>query len=94
MCDRDLPAEMQEEELPSATEGKKSPLAWMAIAFVVFYQRLISPLFPASCRYRPTCSQYTLTALKRYGFFRGGWMGLRRIMRCHPFCSGGYDPVP
>ena len=71
-----------------------SPLAWLAIAPIRFYQRAISPLLPPSCRYHPTCSQYTLEALRRYGLFRGGWMGLKRIMRCHPFRSGGYDPVP
>lgn len=77
-----------------ATPAVYSPLAWLAIFVVRFYQTLISPMLPASCRYSPTCSQYTLIALRRYGFFRGAWMGLRRIMRCHPFHPGGHDPVP
>ena len=80
----------------SAVESttRVSPFAWLGIGVVVFYQRLISPVLPPSCRYRPTCSQYTLTALRRYGLIRGGWLGLKRILRCHPFRTGGYDPVP
>lgn len=77
-----------------AVRRQVSPFAWIAIGFILFYRKLISPVLPPSCRYRPTCSQYTLTALRRYGFIRGGWLGLRRILRCHPFRPGGYDPVP
>ena len=58
------------------------------------YQQLLSPLLPASCRYHPTCSQYTLEAVRIHGAMRGLGLGLRRILRCHPFCRGGYDPVP
>jgi len=61
---------------------------------VVFYRRGISPLKPPVCRFEPTCSAYMLEALERYGAGRGTWLGLRRILRCHPFCPGGYDPVP
>jgi putative membrane protein insertion efficiency factor len=64
------------------------------IAGIEFYRRAISPLTPPSCRFEPTCSGYALEAVNRYGAARGGWMGLRRLLRCHPFSAGGYDPVP
>ena len=58
------------------------------------YQRTLSRLLPATCRFTPSCSQYTVEALEAYGFWRGLGLGLRRLMRCHPFQAGGYDPVP
>lgn len=58
------------------------------------YQLLISPILPSSCRFHPSCSQYTLEAVNKYGVVRGGWMGMRRLARCHPFHPGGFDPVP
>ncbi|MEN8189832.1 MAG: membrane protein insertion efficiency factor YidD [Thermodesulfobacteriota bacterium] len=57
------------------------------------YRYLISPLFPPSCRFTPTCSSYALTAIECHGVFKGGYMAVRRILRCHPFSPGGYDPV-
>ena len=64
------------------------------IFLVRFYQLLISPILPSSCRYQPTCSQYTLEALKTHGLFIGGWLGLKRILSCHPWGGSGFDPVP
>lgn len=64
------------------------------ISLIVFYQRCISPLTPPACRYTPTCSQYTLEAICKYGAVKGLWLGLKRICRCHPWGGSGYDPVP
>ncbi|WP_144743636.1 membrane protein insertion efficiency factor YidD [Enorma burkinafasonensis] len=64
------------------------------VAPIRFYQRCISPLLPAACIYRPTCSQYAIQAIERYGAVKGLLLAARRILRCNPFHSGGYDPVP
>ncbi|NHC06725.1 hypothetical protein DFR40_2365 [Azonexus fungiphilus] len=66
----------------------------LLIALVRFYQYAISPMFGRRCRYFPTCSEYTVDAIRKYGALKGGWMGLKRIGRCHPWHPGGYDPVP
>ena len=58
------------------------------------YQVAISPAFPPRCRFHPSCSQYTLEAVTRYGVIRGTWLGMRRLVKCHPFHPGGHDPVP
>ncbi|GAB4569943.1 MAG: membrane protein insertion efficiency factor YidD [Anaerolineae bacterium] len=66
----------------------------IVLGLIKLYQRVISPALPPSCRFTPTCSQYTYQAIERYGVIRGGWLGLKRIARCHPLNPGGYDPVP
>lgn len=63
-------------------------------ALIRGYQILISPLLPATCRYGPTCSRYALIAIERFGPWRGGWLAVKRIVRCNPWHEGGYDPVP
>ena len=65
----------------------------IAIMMIKGYRLFISPLKPPTCRFVPTCSEYALQAIERYGIFRGGIMAVRRILRCHPFHPGGYDPV-
>jgi len=59
-----------------------------------FYQIAISPYTPASCRFSPTCSQYSIEALETHGLFQGGWLAIKRISKCHPWGGSGYDPVP
>jgi putative membrane protein insertion efficiency factor len=66
----------------------------IALALIRFYKRWISIILPSSCRFYPSCSQYTYQAIEKYGVLRGGWLGVRRIARCHPFHPGGFDPVP
>jgi putative membrane protein insertion efficiency factor len=65
-----------------------------ALFLLRFYKRFISPLLPPMCRFEPTCSVYTMQAIEKYGFIRGTWLGARRLLRCHPFNPGGWDPVP
>jgi len=64
------------------------------LAIIRFYQRHISPGLPPCCKYLPTCSQYAVEAIEKYGAFKGGLLALWRILRCNPFSRGGYDPVP
>lgn len=69
-------------------------LTWLLMGPVLFYKYLISPLLPNACRYTPTCSEYMVQALKKHGPFKGLWLGLKRIGRCHPWGGHGWDPVP
>lgn len=66
----------------------------LVLILIKFYQKFISPLFPPSCRYTPTCSQYTFEAVEKYGVLKGLFLGIKRILRCNPFFPGGEDPVP
>lgn len=73
---------------------QKSFLANLFLSAIRFYQRNISPLFKPHCIYRPTCSEYAVQAIQKYGAKKGSWLAFKRIVRCHPFHKGGYDPVP
>lgn len=64
------------------------------IGMIRFYQCCLSPLLPNVCRYRPTCSEYFIEALMTHGVIKGSWLGIKRILRCHPWGGSGYDPVP
>ena len=66
----------------------------LTLALIRFYQRWISPLLPPSCRFYPSCSQYGYEAIAKYGLLKGGGMAVWRVLRCNPFCRGGFDPVP
>ncbi len=66
----------------------------ISVKLIELYRVLISPLFPPSCRFQPTCSQYAIEAIERFGVFRGSGLAIKRVLRCHPFHPGGYDPVP
>ena len=72
----------------------KTILSYPLILLVRVYQYLISPLLPTTCRYTPSCSSYTIEALKKYGPLKGGWLGAKRILSCHPWGGHGHDPVP
>ncbi|MGM9709050.1 MAG: membrane protein insertion efficiency factor YidD [Prevotella sp.] len=69
-------------------------ISWLLILPILFYQRCISPFTPPSCRFQPTCSEYARQALQKYGPFKGMWLAIRRLLRCHPWGGSGYDPVP
>ena len=66
----------------------------LMLLLIGFYRSYISPRYPSCCRYVPTCSQYALEAIEKYGALKGGWLAFKRILRCHPGHPGGYDPVP
>ena len=69
-------------------------MKYLLIQLIRGYRLLISPLFPATCRFQPTCSNYAITAIERFGVIKGSFLAVKRILRCHPFHPGGYDPVP
>lgn len=80
---------------PSELECSVSNLVKrVALGTIRFYQRAISPAFPPSCRFVPSCSEYAYQAIEKYGLWRGTRLGAQRLLRCHPFHPGGYDPVP
>ncbi|MCK5683186.1 membrane protein insertion efficiency factor YidD [bacterium] len=65
----------------------------MAIFFIKLYKKVIAPVMPPTCRFTPTCSTYSLEAFQKYGFFKGMYLTIHRILRCNPFCEGGHDPL-
>ncbi|MDF9296262.1 membrane protein insertion efficiency factor YidD [Anoxybacillus geothermalis] len=69
-------------------------MAKLLIMLIRFYQRFLSPLKPPTCRFSPTCSSYGIEAIRRFGALKGGWLTVKRILKCHPFHPGGFDPVP
>ena len=69
-------------------------VAQVMLGLIWVYRHLISPLTPPACRYTPTCSQYAMEAIKKYGPLKGGWLAFKRILRCNPWGGSGYDPVP
>ncbi|PIT39325.1 membrane protein insertion efficiency factor YidD [Snodgrassella alvi] len=69
-------------------------MRYLLLGLIRVYQYAISPLLPPRCRYSPTCSQYAVLALQKYGVFKGGWLTIKRICRCHPWGGCGHDPLP
>ena len=69
-------------------------LAKILLGLIRFYQYALSPMLPPRCRYQPTCSQYAIESVRKYGALKGGWLAAKRICRCHPWGGSGYDPVP
>lgn len=69
-------------------------MKYILMVFIQFYRKCISPFTPPSCRFYPTCSSYGLEAIQKHGAIAGGWLTLKRILKCHPFHPGGFDPVP
>ncbi|RMG28838.1 MAG: membrane protein insertion efficiency factor YidD [Bacteroidetes bacterium] len=85
-----MPARPQKADVPNRSKVLKQ----LFIFLIRFYQGAISPFFPAACRYTPTCSEYSIQAIRKYGPIKGSWLGLKRILRCHPWGGHGHDPVP
>jgi len=78
----------------SAGLRRYDPVRWLLIGFLRAYRLLVSPLYGQVCRYHPSCSAYALEAVTEHGSLRGSWLAARRLVRCHPWAAGGYDPVP
>ena len=81
------------EQIGNKRTHHKTRPATLLMLPIHFYRRFVSPLFPPSCRFYPSCSQYALQALERYGTFKGGWLVFKRLLKCHPYHPGGFDPL-
>ena len=81
-------------ERDASAMGMMGIVPRILVGLIRTYQMTISRALPPSCRFYPSCSEYTLQAVTKYGALKGGWLGVKRILRCHPFHPGGYDPVP
>jgi putative membrane protein insertion efficiency factor len=81
-------------EVPGESRARGLTMKTLALWMIRSYQRFISPAFSPSCRFVPSCSVYAYQAIERYGVVKGGWLGIKRLLRCHPLHPGGYDPVP
>ena len=68
-------------------------MKYLVLDVLAVYKAMVSPFLPPACRFEPTCSEYARTAVEKYGAIKGTWMGVKRILRCQPFCKGGHDPV-
>ena len=68
-------------------------MKFLVLDLLGVYKAIVSPFLPPACRFEPTCSEYARQAVQKYGAFRGTWMGVKRILRCQPFCKGGHDPL-
>jgi uncharacterized protein len=68
-------------------------MKYLVLSFLQLYKTFLSPFLPPACRFTPTCSEYTAQAVEKYGAIKGTWLGVKRILRCQPFCKGGFDPV-
>jgi uncharacterized protein len=75
-------------------EQRREPMGWVFRIYKAIFSPVFHAVSPTRCVYLPTCSEYAYVAVKRFGVVRGGWMGMRRFLRCHPFAAGGFDPVP
>ena len=88
-----MPARGESRSLPGDGSQRREPYG-RVVAPIRFYQRFISPAFPRRCKYHPTCSEYAVQAISRYGILKGTALAAWRLLRCNPFSNGGYDPVP
>jgi len=90
-----IPSHTKEPRLKDLQIQLKTLPRWILLALIRLYQSVVSPSLPAdTCRFYPTCSHYSYLAIYKYGVIKGGWIAVKRILRCNPFNPGGYDPVP